>query len=847
MTGDVSQTKGMLFFVPHTHWEGAVFKTREDYLDMGLPHILWALKLLKRYPNYRFVLDQAAYVKPFLERYPQEVDTFQRFVDEGRLGIVGGMDVMPDNNMPGGESFVRQILYGKGYFRKTLGVDVTVAWQLDTFGHNAQTPQLLKLAGYKTFYFSRGVHSPTNPHEFIWQGIDGSQIIAFWLYGYGALYNTPRTLPEFTSFLRRAWDDMSPTASGPVRLGLSGADVTPPEDHVPVLEQHFNQQPGMSFTMRLSTPAEYESALLPHAEWPVVSGELNPIFQGTYSSRIELKQHTREIERLLTTAEKLGVLLRWLGEPVDDEVVWRAWEPALFNQTHDLMSGVMTDYVYEDVVHSYEFSRRLGQALVDERLRQIAPHIDTRGEGTPLVVYNTLGWPRTDIAFAKVGFSDESVMNLRLVDADGQNVPVQIMSARRHENGALLEAEIAFLARDVPALGHAVYHVSPLAEVGTTAETLTVLTNTLENDSIRVTFDPSTGALTSLVYKPTGWEVLSAPANVVAQQQDHGDLWEPYHPLNGAQAIAMDTPHPPPQPRQATFSTQQQGVPAKVICGPVVSEFKVEHSFGERSHFATTVRIYAGLPRVDIRTRILNNDEFVRYRALFPTSIRSGKRTDEIPFGAIERPEEIEFPAQNWIDYSEGVGDGVKGVTLFNRGLPGNNVSGGTLMLSLLRSTRIVSYGYGGGYEPGMGSDSGLELGKQLVFDYALLPHAGDWRQAAVYRTGWEFNHPLIVRTASPHAGGGLQRWGLLEISHPNVIVSAMKPGSDGSAVLRLYEAAGQQTEGVRIRLDARVVSAEEVNLMEDPGTPLLVRDNGVELSLHPYEIQTIKFRLAPA
>jgi hypothetical protein len=63
-------------------------------------------------------LDQVCYVKPFLERYPEQEGAFRRFVEEGRLAIVGGTDVMADVNMPGGESFVRQVLYGKGYFRE---------------------------------------------------------------------------------------------------------------------------------------------------------------------------------------------------------------------------------------------------------------------------------------------------------------------------------------------------------------------------------------------------------------------------------------------------------------------------------------------------------------------------------------------------------------------------------------------------------------------------------------------------------------------------------------------------------------------------------------------------------
>src|SRR5678809_837203 len=79
--------KDTLWLVPHTHWEGAVFKTREEYLEIGLPNIVRALTLLKAHPEYRFVLDQVCYVKPFLERYPEEEAAFRKFVSEGRLQL----------------------------------------------------------------------------------------------------------------------------------------------------------------------------------------------------------------------------------------------------------------------------------------------------------------------------------------------------------------------------------------------------------------------------------------------------------------------------------------------------------------------------------------------------------------------------------------------------------------------------------------------------------------------------------------------------------------------------------------------------------------------------------------
>jgi alpha-mannosidase len=363
----------------------------------------------------------------------------------------------------------------------------------------------------------------------------------------------------------------------------------------------------------------------------------------------------------------------------------------------------------------------------------------------------------------------------------------------------------------------------------------------LENERYRLNVDPQSGAIARLVLKPEQWNVLRGPGNVVAREDDHGDLWELYHTLDGGSAVGMKTQSKVPQSGKANFSTQQPGTPGTVTRGPVVSEFKVARRFGEKGQFATTVRLYAGLRRLDIHTKILNNDRFVRYRALFPTSLSEGRSVHEIPFGAIERPAGIESPAQNWIDY----GNAERGLALLNRGLPGNVVTDGTMMLSLLRSTRIVAYGAIGGYDPATSSDSGFELGQEREFDYGLVPHAGDWRQAGVYRDGLEFNHPLLAGTVASHPGVLPGRWGFLEVTPSSVVVSAMKPGADGAAVLRLYEAEGRPTSAT-IRLTPQIVGAEEVNLMEDPGRKLAAAGNALQLDFRPFEIKTIKLQLRP-
>jgi alpha-mannosidase len=130
-----------------------------------------------------------------------------------------------------------------------------------------------------------------------------------------------------------------------------------------------------------------------------------------------------------------------------------------------------------------------------------------------------------------------------------------------------------------------------------------------------------------------------------------------------------------------------------------------------------------------------------------------------------------------------------------------------------------------------------------MTFQYALMPHAGDWRQAGAYRAGLEFNNPLVVRATTSHKGSLPGVWGLLDVSPANVVLSAFKPADDGSSIIRVYEAEGRATAAT-LKLRGKVLSACEANLMEDTGNKLKVRDNSIQFDLHPFEIKTFKLRL---
>ena len=850
-----------LLIVPHTHWEGAVFKTREEYLQIGLPHIMKVLSLLQRYPQYRYVLDQMAYVRPFLERYPAEVATFKKMLNEHRLEIAGGTVVMEDENVPSGESIAHQFLLSKWFFRDRLGYEVRAGWGLDTFGHNAQMPQILKLAEMNSYWFSRGVAGSQTPAEVTWQGIDGTTVPGHWLpTGYSPLDEHPPSFQNFEATIRSNFDALTPFSNGPGRVLFAGADVSDPDETLPLNVDQWNRTKSEPFSIQLGTPSDFESLRVNPSGRPVIVGDLNPVFQGVYSTRIELKRWMRDMERTLTSAEKASVLAGRTST-ADRETIERAWEPVLFNQTHDLSSGVMLDHVYEDTLAGYRFSKRLGDEILASDLDALLSKVDTQGPGAPLAVFNFLGWDRSDYVEAEVGFSQPKVSGIELEDASGKAVPVQVLTS--HSNGGdggLSTATIAFIARDVPAMGYTIYHVIPVlpgaapeaashssaeesASRGRYSATNRDDFGSMENEFYKATVNLWTGEITSLVLKRNRWEVLSKPGNIVAREEDRGDFWELYGTLAADRWTTEKRPIGLPRPEATEWSNNYVGGGGEVKPGPVVTQFSSSHPFG-RNQFDTTIRMYPGIQRIDIHTEIVNMEPSVRYRVLFPTTIHDGTNTQEIAFGAVERALHQEFPAQNWADYSSGG----RGLAVLNRGLPGNNVTDDTMMVSLLRSTRLEVYGADdSGFDPAKASesDTALELGKRIAHDYALVPHVGSWQDAQIFRAGLEFNNPLVARNIDSHAGAMPKQWGLLEISTPDVVVSALKPSRDSEIALRVYEAAGHSVQHAEVHFALPLTSAREANLIEDPGRELKSQGNTISFDLHPYEIKTFRLRFA--
>ncbi|GHU66380.1 hypothetical protein FACS189447_07110 [Spirochaetia bacterium] len=171
-------------FIGHTHIDLSWLWRYKHTREKGERSFSTVLRLMERYPEYIFLQTQAQIYDSIKEDHPDLYKAIAKRVAEGRWEASGSMWVEADCNIPSGESLVRQILYGKGFFKREFGVDNTFLWLPDVFGYNWALPQILKKSGIDTFITTKISWSEINrmPHDtFKWTGMDGSSVLTHFI------------------------------------------------------------------------------------------------------------------------------------------------------------------------------------------------------------------------------------------------------------------------------------------------------------------------------------------------------------------------------------------------------------------------------------------------------------------------------------------------------------------------------------------------------------------------------------------------------------------------------------------------------------------------------------------
>ncbi|HZP73158.1 MAG TPA: glycoside hydrolase family 38 C-terminal domain-containing protein [Gaiellaceae bacterium] len=750
-----------------------------------------ALDRLDENPNFVFTHTSVLFLQWVEESDPELFARIREHVAGGRWQVVGGWWIEPDCNIPSGESFVRQGLYGQRYLLDRFGITATTGANLDSFGHNASLPQILRRQGMDSYVFLRPKpeENATVPGPlFRWEAADGSSVTAYRIpHEYCApredlgdhversLATLPADLDELAVFY-----GVGNHGGGPTRANLRSIEALDAREDGRRLE--------LSSLRRFFDAVE-------EGDLPEWRGDLQYHAAGCYTTHSGIKRWNRRAENMLQRAEKWCVVADFLDlQPYPRRELGEAWQLLLFNQFHDTLAGTSIEPAYDDARDQIGHATSVAALAFNRAVQSIASKVDIPfAEGTfPLLVFNPHPWRlRADVELEFNWLKPEGVHL-----ADG--VPLQLtrslttMSANR--------ARLVFPV-DLPPLGYRLYRVEPgAAELPAVIE---VTETTLENEHVLLELDPATGGIARLVDKASGADVIGggAHASVI---RDLTDTW-------GHDVTAYDDV-------VGEFACESVRL---IETGPVRSVLRVESSYGT-SRLREDYILSAHAHHVDVVVTLDWHEQLKLLKLRYSTSAESPVATFEAPYGHLERePTGHEEPGQTWVDVS---GDG-RGLAVINDAKSGYDVRGGDIGVSAVRSP-VWAWHDPRELEPG-GDFEYMDQGRQR-FRIRLVPHAGDWREANVVRLAAELNQPPFAMFESFHDGPLSAEAAYADDGGASFVLTVLKGAEDGRGyVLRGFESAGRDSEAavtlfgraVPVSVGANEIRTVLVRAEGDPAT----------------------------
>ncbi|GIO64279.1 alpha-mannosidase [Paenibacillus cineris] len=723
-----------------------------------------ALDRMKESEDFIFTSSSAAMYEWIENNEPAMFEEIRARVKEGRWNIVGGWWIQPDCNIPGGESFVRQGLYGQRYFKEKFGVTAKVGYNVDSFGHNAMLPQILKKSGMDYYVMMRPMPNEKGlpSRLFWWQSDDGSKVLTFRImfeylsWGKDLENHVRRCLGEFKEPL----NDLM------LFYGVGNHGGGPTKENIESIRR-LNEEPDLP-KLEFATPDRYFKDMEASGlDFPVVHDDLQHHASGCYAAHSGIKQWNRQAENRLIAAEKFSALASWItGQPYPDEFT-RAWKNVLFNQFHDILAGTSLEPAYEDARYLFGEAMAIADRSLNYAVQSLSWNIGIEQDETmrPIVVFNPHAWSsKVNVELEIGGIKDNSV----LVDDTGKPVPFQTVKSQAAARGRY---RLSFMA-ELPPLGYRVYKLflesASLKPVG---EPITASDLVLENSRLRLEFDKDTGFIKSLRDKKLDHEVLRGEGARPVVIDDTSDTW------------SHDVLH-----FNRTAGQFKAVRVQRIEHGPVKSVIRVVSEYGS-SRLVQDFAMYPDRDQIDVRVTVDWREKFKMLKLVFPVNCVFSRHTYEIPYGTIEREHNgEEEPGQSWVDYT-GIVPGsnrVYGLSLMNDAKYSYSIHNKELALTVLRSP---IYAHHDPYVPEADGEYAFTDQGIQQFNYSLLPHEEGWEQAGTVRRATELNCKPVAIIETYHEGKLPQTDSYLSVDRDNIIVSAVKKAEDNDdLILRVYE-----------------------------------------------------------
>ena len=793
---------GKIVLTAHHHSDLTWNKTYDEYAVIREEQINLILAYIEKYPQFHVFFDQSEVIRMYLQKHSDKLEILRKYVKSGNIEIFGEFCI-PDSNLCSGESFVRNLLAGRRYFKENFDVVPDIASMNDSFGMNAQLPQVLDKAGYRYIF---GGRLPGVPKElidkktFIWKGLDGSDIIVTsasrFIDHSSYTINVPVAVPPAIR-LAQTISSLKLLEGDAFAVYMTEEDLLQ-EDFFWIMDT-VNRQGGRP--IEFGKVQDFADRIDPET-LSTFTGEINPVFSGCYTTRIGVKQNIRKAENLLFTAEAISALS---GASDDYDA---AWHELFLTQFHDAAAGCHTDKVNAVINGKFDSITACCEAKIGAAVKRLS--------GGGITVFN----PNISAGKQIISYENESGLV-----PDG--VPCQTDGGKVY-----FEAELQPLG----ITGLKLKKATPAKEKTVRAPK----SFSLKTDYYEALFTDGKVELKSCRTKKN---VFGENFGEIIFRRENGSMWaeQILSPLHGSEF--QDEKIVEAAEGELFFKVVTEGgvKPGKK---PVMGNLgDYWPGFGKLSfrkeYFFPKHHDYFNLK---LTLDWKGNDTKIQIRFPVELNPKYSNATYEVPFGSIVRkpyfevPYEYEdtalalnssdyqhaagdWPALNWVSYA----DTAAALSVANTGTPGHQLVGKSILVSLVRSGTRCSDGM---MTPQQGVfDNGIH-----EYEFAFCAHHPSEISKAV-QLGQTMNRkPVVHLSNSGKIPAESHSW--LKYDADNILLSAVYKAGD-SIIVRLYETLGK---AVKTRLNGEFKVCEtDFELSKERACP------NNELYFKPHEIKTLK------
>ncbi|MEV6344026.1 glycoside hydrolase family 38 C-terminal domain-containing protein [Actinoplanes sp. NPDC051851] len=648
-----------MWMISHFHYDPVWWNTQRGFTEVWqqLPDVPKADKLRPAFvrtafdlvrahldaarldEDYRFVLAEIDYLKPYWDVYPEDRDDMRRMLREGRVELVGGMYNEPNTNLTHPESTIRNTALGVAYQRDVLGGDPQSAWMLDVFGHDPAFPGLMADAGLTSSSWARGpfhhigakrhtgdIERMQFPSEFEWISPTGRGVLtAYMANHYVAGWDVERksTLDEAMAEAYAQYRELKKVSATRNAMLPVGHDHNIPSKWCTEIHREWPKRYAWP-KFRMGLPRDFFDAV--RAENVPLSPQtrdMNPVYTGKDVSYIDTKQAQRAIETVVLDAERLGTLAGLFGTAYPADALEKAWRLLAYGAHHDAVTGTESDQVYLDLLAGWREAYEIGASARRGAIEGLAAAVDTAGEGRAVLVTNSLSWERDGIARVSLTYPAPGPSSVTVLDETGTVLPSVVEGAVRHPDGTLAAITLAVAGQAVPALGYRVWRVVEATAASpewVRADGPAVIRN--EVFEVRAA---SSGALTSIVDLRSGRELLR-PGGVggeIVVQDEYAD-----HPFWGEGPWHLLPKGPGVTPDGGSVRAESSAAGSRLVSTVTLDELTITRE----------VILWHGSGNLDFRTHVdgsIGQDRLLRVR--FDLDLPGALPVSDVGFAAIGR------------------------------------------------------------------------------------------------------------------------------------------------------------------------------------------------------------------